>query len=98
MAKAATKFFNRDGERCQMYHETVVTRAGGSGAAEYVRCYSGGWKTSTTKARINDALRGIGAAVYSDQGEWFVRWFGRPETVPFAEGIKVLSDGVAEVV
>lgn len=35
-----------------------------------------GWKSATTKARMNQASNqyGLGFAVYQDKGEWFVRF------------------------
>jgi hypothetical protein len=38
-----------------------------------VRITSGGWKTPTTKGRLNDVLQKMGYSVYSGTGLWYVR-------------------------
>jgi hypothetical protein len=53
---------------------------------------TGGWKTVTTKARLNDFLRRSGAGIVSDKGQWKMRAFGM--TLPFFDGM-VLPDAFA---
>lgn len=64
---------------------------------------SGGWRTMTTKSRINGYLP-VGARVESDAGEWFLypRWNGwgtataPGSAYPFADGMRLLADGTVE--
>jgi len=55
---------------------------------------SGGWRTVTTKARMNDYLPS-GWYVWQERGQWFLRhggWQGGKDW-PFADGITIHSDG-----
>ena len=53
----------------------------------FIELYSCGYKTKTTKARLNAILQdhGNGARVYQRDFEWFVSDSGN--TVPFTEGM-----------
>ena len=48
---------------------------------------SGGWRTVTTKRKMNQASNqfGIGYGVYQRKGEWFVSWKG--QELPFHDGM-----------
>jgi hypothetical protein len=69
----------RDGEVIQIQlHETKIAEFSSNGS---IRLWTGGWKTQTTKARLNEVLGGTGLYVYSVKGIWEVT--GKP----FSEGI-----------
>lgn len=61
-----------------------------------IKLDSGGWRTPTTKARINDALPS-GVSVYQDKGIWYIRnrslW-----VVTFEDGMIVPMDGSSPVI
>ena len=48
---------------------------------------SGGWRTVTTKARMNQASNeyGLGYTVWQDRGEWYVNYKGN--IVPFEDNM-----------
>jgi hypothetical protein len=64
------------------YHETDVV----SFDASTIRLNSGGWRTYTTKARMNQASNqfGLGYNVEQDKGQWYVRFNGG--RMPFFDG------------
>lgn len=78
-----TTVSRRDGWMVVTYHETDVI----SWNDMLVRLDSGGFLTSTTKARINQASNqfDLGFRVYQDKGRWFVSCKG--ETFPFQDGM-----------
>lgn len=60
------------------YHQTCVVAVYPDGSIELD---TGGWKTATTKARMNQAAHqfNLGFRVYQHKHEWFVGWWdGRP--------------------
>lgn len=67
-----------------VYHETAIVEFD----AEKVRLHSGGWRTVTTKKKMNQASRqfGLGFEVYQKAREWFIVT-PEGETVPFYDGI-----------
>lgn len=55
-----------------------------------IKLDTGGWKTATTKARMNDALSYY--QIYSDRGVWYVHMRGTTQpAVPFFDGM-ILPD------
>lgn len=50
---------------------------------------SGGWRTVTTKRKMNQAARqfGLGYRVEQSKGEWSVYLYGANVTLPFADGM-----------
>lgn len=48
---------------------------------------SGGWRTKTTKARMNDTLSSTDFRVYSGRGQWFVQDVVSNRSAPFFDGI-----------
>lgn len=52
---------------------------------------SGGWRTVTTKSRINQFSP---AYVYQDDGEWYVNDGGFGNRVAFEDGMRVRPGGV----
>lgn len=60
---------------------------------------SGGWKTQTTKRRINDHLP-VGWGLYQEKREWYLYnrangyfWDNKDNRIPFADGITIHADG-----
>lgn len=66
------------------YHQTVVVSRDAEGT---ITLDSGGWRTATTKTRMNQAANqfGLGFQVYAKRGEWFVSYRG--EDIPFRDGM-----------
>lgn len=67
------------------YHQTVVVSF--SDSAVILR--SGGYRTATTKTRMNQASNqfGLGYSVYQEKGDWYVRLVDR--TLPFEDGMVI---------
>lgn len=81
IGKCATRVFqDSDGATCVQYHQTVVFRL--SADKKRVTLDHGGWKTVTTKARINQAFRQLLPGVqflyvHQVKGEWYLgRYLG----------------------
>jgi len=73
-----------DGHLSVVYHATeVVKRENG-----VITLDTGGWKTATTKTRMNQASSqfGLGYNVFQKNHEWFVDYEGK--TLPF-DGDKI---------
>lgn len=64
-------FTDSNGDTCVKYHNTIVYRCTPQGR---VTLDTGGWKTVTTKTRMNQALNqfGHGAQVFVRKGCWFI--------------------------
>ena len=60
-----------DGSICVVYRGTVVVRV----SPDTVALNTGGWSTSTTKTRMNQAANqyALGYVVYQKDFEWFVK-------------------------
>jgi hypothetical protein len=76
--------------------ESVAVRLHGTDVVTFmpdgrVKLDSGGWRTVTTKARMNEHARAV--RVYSERGRWFVSPTGWLDTVavPFYDGIEIDS-------
>ena len=80
----ATKVTTGEGVTRVRYHSTDVATVDG----DYVTLRSGGWKTATTKARMNQAASqlGLGYSVYQKKYEWYVT-LPTGETVGYYDGI-----------
>ena len=61
-------------------HDTDIVKAW----SDIVVLYSGGWRTLTTKKRINEGLEALGltARVIQSKGEWTVNGRGWYEGIP----------------
>jgi hypothetical protein len=66
-----------------MYHNTEVVNL----TNNVLTLRNGGWKTSTTKSRINQ-YAGHLVGVYQKGGEWFVK-IGCRSPIPFVDGMKI---------
>ena len=64
-------YVDSEGNTCVKYHSTDVAKRDKHGK---ITLNSGGWRTATTKARMNQALRQWGTPfyVYQVKGEWLV--------------------------
>lgn len=71
LGRTATSVFTEDGWTKIIYHSTVVVKFNDSA----VVLNSGGWKTATTKTRMNQAGNqfSLGYNVFQKDYEWFVR-------------------------
>jgi hypothetical protein len=96
VGSTATKVTTLDGETSVKYHDTVVVRF----RPGQVVLNSGGWRTATTKLRMNQAANefGLRFQVFQSKGEWFVTHelteLGRTvfsQTLNFQDGM-VLDD------
>jgi hypothetical protein len=63
-------------------HNTTVV----SWTPDHIRLDTGGWKTSTTKTRMNQAANeyNLGFSVYQEKGRWFVWIRSTDQKLPFA--------------
>ena len=90
-AVATTITTGPDGAVSVRYHRTDVATLHPDGSATL---RTGGWRTVTTKRRINQALRyfGIPALVYQHRHEWYVAAHGG-ERLEFEDGMRVRVNG-----
>lgn len=83
-----------DGSIGLKLHQTTIVSAAQDGR---VTLNSGGWRTPTTKGRINDALHELGfhTSISQKDGVWLVfpSWGDKDTAVTFADGMWVLPDG-----
>jgi hypothetical protein len=70
LGKTATTVQTRDGQTEVQYHDTVVVAFD----EVSVTLDSGGWRTASTKGRMNQAANqfDLGFQVYQERGEWYV--------------------------
>lgn len=77
-----------DGIAVRLHATDVVTLLPDGG----VRLNSGGWRTVTTKARMNDHLRGLGWNLYAKRRQWFLSHvWGKPYS--YTDKVTVWCDG-----
>lgn len=81
IGKCATRVFtDSDGATCVQYHNTIVFKL--SADKKTVTLDHGGWKTNTTKNRINQCFRQLVNRdkffyVYQEKYEWYMgRYLG----------------------
>jgi len=70
------------------YHATDVVTARNDGT---VTLNSGGWRTATTKKRINAYLP-AGWSLFQSNFEWFLRELPSGRTLPFTDGITIADE------
>lgn len=74
------------------YHGTVVVHM--NPQTRQVKLNSGGWRTATTKIRMNQAATqyGLNFMVYQQNFEWFLQlgtgWGLQPVPIPFTDGME----------
>ena len=79
------------GEIAVLFHDTTILRYAPTGT--YATLSSGGWRTFTTKERLNDFLP-FGWHIWQEKGQWFMNKYpDRNIVYIFAEGIEVFADG-----
>jgi hypothetical protein len=86
-SKLATTVVNIDGGKSIVLHSTEVVHFD----REKIILNTGGWKTATTKKRMNQASAefDLGYHVYQADQEWFVDYRG--EVYPFVDNKVVLE-------
>lgn len=82
-----TTIQNIEGVLTVTYHETPVVKAG----IDTIVLNTGGWKTNTTKTRMNQASNqfDLGFGVYQRKGEWYCDF--KNETIPFTNDVLTLA-------
>ena len=85
-----TKVFQEDGKTIVQLWGTRVVEV----APSFIRLFTGGYETATTKTRMNQASNqmGLGYYVYQKRGQWFVTMTGPDDTshIPFIHGEAIL--------
>lgn len=71
-----------------VFHKTAILTFRPDGG---VTLRAGGWKTVTTKERLNRYGKTFG--VWGERGEWFVRVYSTAAKYPFVEGMTIRKDG-----
>ena len=71
-------------------HGNLIARIGET----WIELFDGGWRTATTKSRLNAILaeHGNGDKVFQKKGEWFVTFSDYRDnkvTVPFFSGMRL---------
>jgi hypothetical protein len=81
----ATTVSNSDGFYRCTYHSTDVVKWN----EKQIILDSGGWRTNTTKARMNQCSNqfGLGFNVFQDKGNWFVTLNGK--TINFVDNLVI---------
>ena len=94
MKSYKTVIFKEENKRKVVFHETVVVSHDLQNGE--IKINSGGWRTSTTKSRINayfkEYVKGF-IRLYQSKWEWFIE--DNDNVYPFKDGMKFkpLSDG-----
>ena len=86
VGRTATRIFTDDaGALCCVYHNTCVAKRMANGT---IKLNSGGWRTVTTKLRMNQFARqyGMGYAIAQKDFSWSVYANGR--VIPFADNME----------
>ena len=90
IGKVATTVFTENGFIKVKYHSTTVIEFN----YEKIILNSGGWRTATTKTRMNQACNqfNLGIWVYQKDFTWFVHIEKTGERLPFYDGIEIKRD------
>ena len=78
-----------DGTQVVRLHHTDIVETLPDGR---IKLNSGGWKTNTTKDRMNDHAKGY--SIYSKKGTWYVRRYEDSAEVPYTDGM-LLPDALS---
>lgn len=75
LGKVATAYSKTEDGLTVIYHQTTVVKVDHHG----ITLNTGGWKTVTTKVRMNQASNqfNLGYSVFQHKGEWYVTWKGQ---------------------
>jgi hypothetical protein len=85
---------NEDGTYSIYLHKNLIAIMYFNGA---VRLYSAGYKTATTKQRLNNLIYHTNARLFRNNGEWFISVLYKNKTtliLEFEEGILVTTEGI----
>lgn len=85
----ATSIRREGNDMCVRYHNTDVVRF--DDARLHIILNTGGWRTATTKTRMNQTSNqfGLGYGVYQKKGDWFVQYRG--QIIPFDKDVLTLE-------
>ena len=74
-----------NGEQVVTYHNTPIVRFD----SNQIILNSGGWRTPTTKKRMNQTSEqfGLGFVVFQKRFDWFVQYGN--QTLPFEDGLSL---------
>jgi hypothetical protein len=86
IARNSWRYTRADGAECVRLHQTDVTVT----LKGQTTFNSGGWRTVTTKDRMNRSPSSF--RVYSDKGQWFVRDYNTGQIAPYFDGITLPRD------
>jgi hypothetical protein len=77
------------------YHATAVVTLGPYGT---ITLDSGGWRTATTKTRMNQAAQqfGLPFSVSQRAGKWYVHLIECGEEVDFTDGMTISASGYSD--
>ena len=67
-------------------HGNLIARIGET----WIELFDGGWRTNTTKSRINAILKSHGCGneyIFQKKGQWFLNYEGGP--IPFFNGMRL---------
>jgi hypothetical protein len=89
IANNTVRYTRPDGSVCIRLHKTdIVTSVKGD-----ITLNSGGYKTPTTKDRMNNALRPMGWSVTQERKVWYLARIGEWDNkITFADGITIHAD------
>jgi hypothetical protein len=87
IGKTATKISQRNGKTVITYHTTDIV----SFDAKGIVLNTGGWRSNTTKTRMNQTSNvfQLGYMVYQKAGEWFCAYKG--QDIPFDQDVLTLE-------
>lgn len=80
-------YINLDGENCLKLHDTVIAKIQRDGI---LWLNTDGWRTNTTKERLNGLLDGLGLKIYQRKGKWYVMNLSNEESVNFFDGMEIV--------
>lgn len=85
----STKIYESYGDIYMSYHSTIVAIIRPNGD---IRVNSGGYRSKTTKDRINFAIRNTGCRVFQQAFKWYI---STPDRcfIPFEDNLTITSDG-----
>ena len=86
IGRTATNVYTENGFTSVKYHATEVVRFN----HERIILNSGGWRTSTTKTRMNQAAHqfDLGFSVWQKDFAWFVSF--KDTVIPFADNMELV--------
>ena len=90
-ATATTITTAPDGTVSVRYHRTDVFSMSPDGT---ITLRSGGWRTVTTRRRINQAFKffGVPTVVYQHRFNWYLAPYDQGERIPFVDGMRIRAN------